>query len=178
VKKRYHKPLTPCDRLIADARVNAARDRIVKLRADLDPVRLLAEIRSAQPALVALADTADEAWSTASRSKQLVPLDSFVAGLRTAWQDGEVRPTSQSKPRAKRCRRPDPLASVTDDLRSWFEADPSLSGRQLLDRLQNATPSEDLACRAGACTGLRPEPRCLRSRRTGRHSGCAVVPPT
>ena len=49
VKKRYHKPLTPCDRLLTDARVDAtSRERIVKLRADLDPVRLLAEIRSAQ----------------------------------------------------------------------------------------------------------------------------------
>jgi hypothetical protein len=31
---------------------------------------------------------------------------------------------------------------VTDDLRSWFEADPSLSGRQLLDRLQAEHPGE------------------------------------
>ena len=53
VKKRYHKPLTPCDRLLTDARVDAtSRERIAELRADLDPVRLLAEIRSAQRALV------------------------------------------------------------------------------------------------------------------------------
>ena len=31
---------------------------------------------------------------------------------------------------------------MTDDLRSWFEADPSLSGRQLLDRLQAEHPGE------------------------------------
>jgi hypothetical protein len=144
VKKRYHKPLTPCDRLLTDARVDAtSRERIVKLRADLDPVRLLAEIRSAQQALVALADAADEAWVAASKTEQEVALDSFVAGLRTAWQDGEIRPTSQPKPKAKRGRRrPDPLAAVTDDLRSWFEADPSLSGRQLLDRLQAEHPGE------------------------------------
>ena len=144
VKKRYHKPLTPCDRLLADSRVDAtSRERIVKLRADLDPVRLLAEIRGAQQALVALADRADEAWIAVSQSEQLVPLDSFVASLRTAWHDGEVRPTSQSKPKAKRGRRrPDPLAVVTNDLRSWFEADPSLSGRQLLDRLQTEHPGQ------------------------------------
>jgi hypothetical protein len=144
VKKRYHKPLTPCDRLLTDARVDAtSRELIVKLRADLDPVRLLAEIRSAQQALVALADAADDAWVAASKTEQEVALDSFVAGLRTAWQDGEIRPTSQPKPKAKRGRRrPDPLAAVTDDLRSWFEADPSLSGRQLLDRLQAEHPGE------------------------------------
>jgi hypothetical protein len=140
VKKRYHKPMTPCDRLLTDARVSAAsRERVVELRFNLDPVQLLAEIRSAQRALVSLADAADEAW----RSEPLVPLDSFVAGLRTAWQDGEVRPTSQPKPKAKRGRRrPDPLATVTNELRSWFEADPSLSGRQLLDRLQAKHPGE------------------------------------
>jgi hypothetical protein len=144
VKKRYHKPLTPCDRLLTDARVDTtSRERIVKLRSDLDPVRLLAEIRRAQQALVALADATNEAWIATSQSEQLAPLDSFVAGLRTAWQDGEVRPTSQSKPKAKRGRRrPDPLAAVTDDLRSWFEADPSLSGRQLLDRLQAEHPGQ------------------------------------
>ena len=103
----------------------------------------MAEIRGAQQALVALADRADEAWIAVSQSEQLVPLDSFVASLRTAWHDGEVRPTSQSKPKAKRGRRrPDPLAVVTNDLRSWFEADPSLSGRQLLDRLQTEHPGQ------------------------------------
>ena len=31
VKKRYHKPLTPCDRLLTDARVDgASRDRIAE----------------------------------------------------------------------------------------------------------------------------------------------------
>ena len=131
VKKRYHKPLTPCERLLTDARVadDSRAERIVKLRADLDPVRLLAEIRSAQQTLVTLADAADEAWIAASKSEQKVPLDSFVSGLRTAWQDGEVRPTSQPKPKAKRGRRrPDPLAAVTDELRAWFEADPVIDG--------------------------------------------------
>jgi hypothetical protein len=140
VKKRYHKPLTPCDRLLADARVDMAlRESITKLRADLDPVRLLADIRSAQQVLVALADVVDEAQ--ARTSQQAMPLDDFMSGLRTAWEDGEVRPTSRPKPKAKRGRRrPDPLAAVTDELRSWFEADPASTGRQLLDRLQAEYP--------------------------------------
>ena len=143
VKKRYHKPLTPCDRLLSDARADAPlRERIVKLRADLDPVRLLVEIRSAQQKLVALADASDE-WNSAPKSEQTVPLDSFVSGLRTAWQNGEVRPTSQPKPKAKRGRRrPDPLAAVTDELRAWFEADPTSTGRQLLGRLQAEHPGQ------------------------------------
>jgi hypothetical protein len=140
VTKRYHKPLTPCDRLLADARITSAvRERIVTLRTDLDPVQLLAEIRGAQQTLVTLADTME----TRNAGPQPVPLDKFVKGLRTAWHDGEVRPTSQPKPTAKRGRRrPDPLVVVTDELRTWFDADPASTGRQLLDRLQVAYPGD------------------------------------
>ena len=142
VTKRYHKPLTPCDRLLADARVaETTRERIVALRADLDPVRLLAEIRSAQQTLITLADAADETRIAALTSDQIVPIDTFVSGVRTAWQHGEVRPTSLPKPKAKRGRRrPDPLAAVTDELRVWFDADPASTGRQLLERLQETYP--------------------------------------
>lgn len=140
VTKRYHKPLTPCDRLLADARITSAvRERIVTLRTDLDPVQLLVEIRGAQQTLVTLADTME----TRNAGPQPLPLDKFVKGLRTAWHGGEVRPTSQPKPKAKRGRRrPDPLVVVTDELRTWFEADPASTGRQLLDRLQVAYPGD------------------------------------
>ena len=142
VTKHYHKPLTPSDRLLADARCDAAmRERILALRADLDPVRLLAEIRGAQQGLVVLADAADATRIAASAVEQTVPIDTFLSGLHTAWQDGEVRPTSRPKPKAKRGRRrPDPLAAVTDELRAWFDADPASTGRQLLDRLQQGHP--------------------------------------
>jgi hypothetical protein len=142
VTKRYHKPMTPCDRLLADQRVGQdVRDHVLALRADLDPVRLLATIRHKQQALVTLADAADRTRLSLPEtgSVDVVPLDAFVANLATAWQSGEVRPTSQAKPKAKRGRRrPDPLASVTDELRAWFEADPSQSGSELLARLKVA----------------------------------------
>ena len=130
VTKRYHKPLTPCERLLTDARVaEAVRERIVTLRADLDPVRLLAEIRSAQQRLITLVDAAEETRIAVLASEQTVPIATFVAGLRTAWQGGEVRPTSQPKPKAKRGRRrPDPLAAVTDELRALFEPIPHRRG--------------------------------------------------
>jgi len=140
VRKRYHKPLTPCDRLLADTRVGTTvREHIIALRTDLDPVRLLAEIRQAQQALVALADAADATRTAASTEDPIkaVPIETFVSSLRTAWQAGEVRPTSQPKPKAKRGRRrPDPLAAVTHELRVWFDGDPAVTGRQLLGRLQ------------------------------------------
>jgi hypothetical protein len=115
----------------------AVRDRVEALRASLDPVRLLREMRAAQQALVALAD------QDAARPAVVdtTSIDAFLAGLRTAWREGEVRPTARPKPKQKRGRRrPDPLVEVTAQLRAWFDADPSRTGRELLERLQVEYP--------------------------------------
>ncbi len=46
VRKRYHAPATPSDRLLADPRTsNVVRQRVETLRADLDPVRLTSRHR-------------------------------------------------------------------------------------------------------------------------------------
>jgi hypothetical protein len=139
VRKRYHPPATPCERLLADPRTpKAVRDRVEALRASLDPVRLLREMRAAQQALVALAD------QDAARPAVVdtTSIDAFLAGLRTAWREGEVRPTARPKPKQKRGRRrPDPLVAVTAQLRAWFDADPSRTGRELLERLQVEYPN-------------------------------------
>jgi len=68
-------------------------------------------------------------------------LEEFLSGLRTAWQEGEVRPTSRAKEKAKRGRRrPDPLVAVTAQLHDWFEAEPWRTARELLERLQDEQP--------------------------------------
>jgi hypothetical protein len=144
VTKRYHKPMTPCDRLLADSRIGQdVRDRVLALRTGLDPVRLLAEIRREQQTLVTLADAFDCARSSLPppETAGIVPIETFVANLSIAWQSGEVRPTSRAKPKAKRGRRrPDPLVSVTEELRAWFDADPSQTARELLARLKASQP--------------------------------------
>ncbi|MBC7832666.1 MAG: transposase, partial [Hyphomicrobium sp.] len=124
----------------ADPRTSAeVRRRVEMLRADLDPVCLLAEIRAAQQRLVQLAD---DPMPMARVTPDAPPaIAAFLAGLRTAWHSGEVRPTAQAKPKQKRgCRRPDPVALVTDELQAWFEADPSRTGGELLARQQAAYP--------------------------------------
>jgi hypothetical protein len=68
-------------------------------------------------------------------------LEEFLRGLRTAWQNGEVRPTAQPRAAAKRTRRrPDPFATTSERLREWFEAEPWRTGRELLERLQAEHP--------------------------------------
>lgn len=68
-------------------------------------------------------------------------LEQFLSGLRTAWREGEVRPTSRPKEKAKRGRRrPDPLVAVTARMRGWFEAEPWRTARELFERLQGEHP--------------------------------------
>ena len=111
VRKRYHPPATPCQRLMADPRTSEeVRCRVQELRAMLDPVRLLKEIRALQQQLV---DIADKPTLGETAKPTLPTLEQFLSGLRTAWQEGEVRPTSVAKAKPKRSRRrPDPFATV------------------------------------------------------------------
>lgn len=139
VRKRYHPPLTPHQRLVADPRVpQAQKDALDARHAELDPVRLLSEIRAAQQALVEIADKAPSTGATADGEP---PLEAFLAGLRLAWKEGEVRPTAQPKPAKPRYRTvPDPLEAATVEIKAWFNADPGITGRELLERLQEVHP--------------------------------------
>jgi hypothetical protein len=139
VKKRYHAPATPYQRLLADPRTpEAVRRRVDAVYAGLDPVRLLRDVRLAQAQLVEIADRAvaeDAAAPTAPT------LDQFLCSRRTAWRQGEVRPTARAKETAKRGRRrPDPFELVAAQVRAWFEAEPWRTTRELFERLQGERP--------------------------------------
>jgi len=139
VKKKYHPPATPYQRLLADTRTSEeARRRATATYATLDPVQLLHTIRAAQQDLVNIADRPTIAETAVASTPTL---EQFLCGLRTAWREGEVRPTKQPKPKAPReRRRPDPFASVTAQVREWFEAEPWRTSRELFERLQTEQP--------------------------------------
>ena len=139
VKKTYLPPATPCQRLLADPRTTEdVRCRVTEIRSTLDPVRLLQTIRAIQQELVEIADrpiTGEAAELCSSTIEQ------FLSGLRTVWQEGEVRPTSKPKEKAPRGRRrPDPFVTVTTLVREWFEAEPWRTSRELFERLQEVQP--------------------------------------
>lgn len=140
VRKRYHAPATPCQRLLADPRApESVRAELVEVHARLDPVRLLKEMRSAQQRLVDIADRPCASIAVVTEPT----FDQFLSGLRTAWKEGEIRPTAKAKPKQKRGRRrPDPLVKVTDQLYAWFEEEPWRTCRGLLERLQAEHPDE------------------------------------
>jgi hypothetical protein len=98
VTKRYHPPLTPCDRILQTEGVPVAtKDKLREVSAQLDPLKLLEEMRAVQAYLAALADGEAPPTMTAEPPN----LATFVASLSSAWRDGEVRPTFSidAKPR-------------------------------------------------------------------------------
>lgn len=139
VTKKYHPPATPYQRLMADARNSEeVRRQVTTIHAILDPVQLLQTIRAGQQELVEIADrpTSDEAVPPSAST-----MEQFLSGLRTGWQDGEVRPTSKPKQKSRRGRRrPDLFVTVTAPMREWFEAEPWRTSRELFERLQNEQP--------------------------------------
>ena len=98
VTKHYHPPQTPCERLLqADSIPTAAKSKLREVSANLDPLKLLEEMRAVQAYLAALAD----GDSTPPMSSEPPNLAAFVASLSSAWRMGEIRPTfsADAKPR-------------------------------------------------------------------------------
>jgi hypothetical protein len=113
------------------------KDRLRAVAIQLDPLRLLEEIRSVQHHLAALA-----AGQTTHLARAEGNLDAFLAGLATAWQHGEVRATHRRTPRPARDwrTRKDPFESAWPCVRAWLEAEPDRIGRELFVRLQGELP--------------------------------------
>jgi len=116
VTKRYHPPLTPCDRILQTEGVPAAtKDKLREVSAQLDPLKLLEEMRAVQAYLTALADGEAPPTMTAEPPN----LATFVASLSSAWRDGEVRPTFSidAKPRYLRGLQSIPVTVPSQSLK-------------------------------------------------------------
>jgi len=137
VTKRYYKPATPCDRLLAHEAVDEQiKEALREQQAQLDPIELLHHIREAQAVLAALA--APEPGDGPSRDS----LEQFLAKLPQLWRAGEVRPThrkQQEKPRNWRTRK-DPFEGVWSDILLWLQKDPDATAKSLFQRLRTSHP--------------------------------------
>ena len=170
VRKTYHAPETPYARLLVCAAVtDEMKDRLRAVAVQLDPLRLLEEIRTVQHHLAALA---------AGETTHLPPrhegsLDGFLAGLATAWQHGEVRATHRLAPRPARDwrTRKDPFERAWPCVRAWLEAEPDRVGKNSsrASRVNSLASSPMVNCgpfSAGSGSGATP-PRgnsCSRRR--------------
>jgi hypothetical protein len=135
VIKQYHRPATPCERLLASDRVSPeGKEALRRTLAALDPVALLREIRQAQRELVALAvEDGSKSAETTSNA-----LSAFVESLSTAWREGEVRPTHRQSNRGPRTwrTRVDPFERVWPLVEQWLLEQPEVTAKQLFQRLQ------------------------------------------
>ena len=82
IHKRYHKPATPYQGLIADPRTTGdVKQALERVYATVDPGRLLRDMRSAQLRLIEIADAPD---CLSSEDAAIPALDVFLEGLRTS----------------------------------------------------------------------------------------------
>ena len=139
VKRLYHPPATPCDRLLAHEAVDDAVKRTLRRQRDqLDPVELLHRIRQGQSALAALS-TGEPSDGPDRKS-----LDQFLAGLPQLWRLGEARPTHRKEePKARYWRtREDPFKEVWTDILLWLQKEPDSIAKVMLQKLNNKYPGQ------------------------------------
>jgi hypothetical protein len=132
VTKRYEVPLTPLERVLRSSSVPETTKLALREQfRSLDPVDLLRRMREAQRRIAACPAT-DVVAANASPERD-VTIGDFLAGLATAWQAGEVRPTHRRKatvPHDWRTR-PDPFEHT------W----PKITAKQLQNRLIGMAPA-------------------------------------
>jgi hypothetical protein len=139
VVKHYDAPQTPCARLLSSNDISEqVKARLHDMAETLDPLLLLDPIRDRQRQLALLAAGGQPSVPTPPKDD----LTRFLAGLSSAWHEGEVRPTHQAKPSA--CRygptRKDPFETVWPTICQWLDKEPDRTGRDLFMRLQRDYP--------------------------------------
>jgi len=141
VRKQYQTPQTPCARLLSSPDITEqSKERLRAVLASLDPLRLLDEIRTMQAHIAGLA-RGEQVHAPPHRDADL---ERFLASLATAWMEGEVRPTHQSKPKAKRWwrTRQDPFEDVWPRVLVWLEIEPDRTASELFERLRTENPGK------------------------------------
>jgi hypothetical protein len=139
VKKLYHKPATPCERLLAHPSVTTEAKTALRAEVSrLDPLELLHLVREGQSALAALRS------GDLGEGPERENLKEFLAKLPEMWRKGEVRATHRApEPKARHWRtHKDPFESVWAEILLWLQSDPEASAKSLLERLQLAYPGK------------------------------------
>jgi hypothetical protein len=138
IRRRYHPPLTPCQRLLTSPLVEeAVKDQLRQQFAALDPVALLKTIRDTQQQLAAVSEGSGQPPARASDD-----LSAFLDGLATAWQNVDRPPQGRRKAAIKHWWRTriDPFAYTWPMVEDWLRAEPELTAKALMQRLCRQFP--------------------------------------
>ncbi len=138
IRKHYHPPLTPYQRLLASSRMaEPVKQRLRQQFAMLDPVALLKVIRDTQQELAASVD--GNALPVAPSADIAV----FLESLASAWRN-EQPPRRQRRKNAASKHwwrtRIDPFADSWPLVENWLAAEPNLAAAELLVRLRAQLP--------------------------------------
>jgi hypothetical protein len=138
IRRRYHPPLTPCQRLLASPAFDeTVKEQLRQQFAALDPVGLLKNIRETQQELTAASD--GNAQPPARSSEDLA---AFLDGLATAWQGIDRPPRGRRKSATKHWWRTriDPFAYSWPLVEEWLRAAPDTPPKALMQRLREQFP--------------------------------------
>jgi len=138
VRKHYHPPLTPCQRLLASPAVDeVVKEQLRQQFAALDPVVLLKTIRETQQELNALSD-----GDAQPPTRTTEDLGAFLDGLATAWQHDNRPPQGRRKAATKHWwrTRTDPFAHSWPLVENWLRAEPDITAKTLMQRLRELLP--------------------------------------
>ena len=137
VKKKYHKPATPCERLLEQTSIAEVAKEMLRCERDrLDPLELLHRIRDGQATLASLNS------GVLSSGPERESLENFLAKLPELWRKGEARPTHRErdiKARYWRTRK-DPFDGVWSEILLWLQELPDSTAKALMGRLHLAYP--------------------------------------
>ncbi len=147
VIKRYHVPATPYARALAHPKVGKAiKRRLRDLYRTLDPVALLAEMRSTQ---IELGDRVDRRGkrnrgSAVYEQPPAPDAATFAKRLGKMIDDGEPRGTHRRirRPYKTRVRMPSKLDPHVAAIERWLAAEPRLTALAILGRLSEREPTQ------------------------------------
>jgi hypothetical protein len=138
VRRRYHPPLTPYQRLLASPYVDEVVKHQLRQRfATLDPVALLKAIRDTQQELAAVGDGHSQ-----PPARSTDDLSAFLDGLATAWQNTDRPPQGRRKAATKHWwrSRVDPFAHSWSLVEGWLQTEPDVTAKALMQRLCKQFP--------------------------------------
>ena len=139
IKKAYHKPATPCERLLAHPSVSEeAKERLKAERSGLDPLDLLHR------------GSASRRWRSCVRGTRVT--GQGARAWKSSWRNCRScggkgrRPDARKEspqPRTYRTRK-DPFAEVWPEMLIWLQSEPETTAKTLLERLEQKYPSQFL----------------------------------
>jgi hypothetical protein len=141
VRKYYHAPATPCDRLLNNAHVpKKCKQALLDLRATLDPIKLLQNIREAQNDLAYIINQ-----KNSNDSLENGDLGAFLSQLSRLWKTGtEPRATHRKKKQKSRRKssRIDLFTELWPETLQKLEQDPEAHAKELFISLQERYPGK------------------------------------